>query len=316
MNHRFALMMAFICSLRRASAFTSSLLKREEPRKVSSVLFLSSEAQVTPWNSPVVSERVANRRRNNNARFRQHVNPLARQYQQPTVLTDSWPHDTFTICNKPLHLDIGCGKGGFLLDMVKKTAEDCASSESSMADALPYNYLGLEIRPGVALMAKERIPVHGAVGVLDFVGCNANVDLDRIMDRYNSQSNRLLLDRVSIQFPDPHFKSQHAKRRVVTPALVNTLAKYMPEDSHVFLQSDIQSVLDDMRLRFRESAYFKDTIDSVEQYLEENPWGVPTEREISVLKKDLPVYRTILTRNGVAFVAGNNEISELDQDEE
>ncbi|GAX21338.1 tRNA (guanine-N7-)-methyltransferase [Fistulifera solaris] len=315
MNHRFALIiMAFICSLRRASAFTAALLEREVPRKVSSVLYLSSEAQVTPWNSPVVSERVANRRRNNNARFRQHVNPLARQYQQPTVLTDSWPQDTFTICKKPLHLDIGCGKGGFLLDMVKKTAEECASSELSMADALPYNYLGLEIRPGVALMAKERIPVHGAVGVLDYVGCNANVDLDRIMDRYHSQSNRLLLDRVSIQFPDPHFKSQHAKRRVVTPALVSTLAKYMPEDSHVFLQSDIQSVLDDMRLRFRESAYFKDTIESVEQYLEENPWGVPTEREVSVLKKEMPVYRAILIRNGVTHVAGNNEISVLDQD--
>ncbi len=310
-------MMAFIiCSLSRTAAFTASFLKRGLPQKISPVLYLSSEAQVTPWNSPVVSERVANRRRNNNARFRQHVNPLARQYQQPTILTDSWPQDTFTICNKPLHLDIGCGKGGFLLDMVKKTAEEFASSESSMGEALPYNYLGLEIRPGVALMAKERIPVHGAVGVLDYVGCNANVDLDRIMDCYHSQSNRLLLERVSIQFPDPHFKSQHAKRRVVTPALVNTLAKYMPEDSHVFLQSDIQSVLDDMRLRFRESAYFKDTIDFVEQYLEENPWGVPTEREISVLKKELPVYRTILTRNSVDYVAGNNKLSEFDQDKD
>jgi tRNA (guanine-N7-)-methyltransferase len=107
------------------------------------------------------------------------------------------------------------------------------------------------------------------------------------------------LQTVSIQFPDPHFKSQHAKRRVVTPNLVMTLAKHMHKSSIVFLQSDVKEVLDDMRLRFREQdQYFKDDLEDTSEYLEENPIGIQTEREQSVLKRDLPVYRTILRRTG------------------
>lgn len=192
-----------------------------------------------PWNDPALKEIVSAKKRSN-ARFRQHVNPLARQYQQATVLPDDWPLSVFADASKPLHLDIGCGKGGFLIDI-------CKADDS-------YNYLGLEIRPGVAAYAKERIVTHQLQGRLDFLGCNANVDLDRLLTLYHHASQQqertqkqlsddfsmLYLKRVTIQFPDPHFKSQHAKRRVVTDNLIETLAKYMPTSATVFLQSDVQ----------------------------------------------------------------------------
>jgi tRNA (guanine-N7-)-methyltransferase len=73
----------------------------------------------------------------------------------------------------------------------------------------------------------------------------------------------------------------------------------MPESSIVFLQSDIKDVLDDMRLRFREQdQYFQDDLESTKDYLKENPMGIQTERERSVIERDLPVYRTILRRTG------------------
>lgn len=215
------------------------------------------------------------------------VNPLARQYQQPTRLSDCWPHDVFHDVSKPLHLDIGCGKGGFLLDL--------ASHETDGE----YNYLGLEIRPGVAQYAQSRIERHNLEGKVAFVGCNANVDLERLLQRYHDETAPKdgRLTRVSIQFPDPHFKSQHQKRRVVNRSLIETLARYMPTDGVVFLQSDVQGVLDDMRARFRESSdYFRDSLDSVDYYHEENTTGVPTEREVSVLERGLPVHRSIFYR--------------------
>lgn len=53
-----------------------------------------------------------------------------------------------------------------------------------------------------------------------------------------------------------------------------------------------------MRETIREfgSEYFVDTIEDLDQYIEENPIGVPTERELSVLEQDLPVYRTVFRR--------------------
>ena len=40
-----------------------------------------------------------------------------------------------------------------------------------------------------------------------------------------------------------------------------------------------------------------------EEYRMENPLGIPTEREVSVLKKGLPIYRTLFKRNGIQFGA-------------
>lgn len=49
------------------------------------------------------------------------------------------------------------------------------------------------------------------------------------------------------------------------------------------------------------SDYFIDTIQDLDEYMEENPIGVPTEREVSVLDKDLPVYRTVFRRTSAEW---------------
>jgi hypothetical protein len=132
-----------------------------------------------------------------NTRFRQHVNPLSRKYQMLTELNNEWPDDgTFSDPSLPLHIDIGCGKGGFLLDLATQRRDD------------PMNYLGLEIRPSVALYAKDRVEKKGLTGKVDFIGCNANVDLERIVKKYAKFGD---IDLVSIQYPDPHFKVSQVK---------------------------------------------------------------------------------------------------------
>lgn len=172
-----------------------------------------------------------------------------------------------------------------------------------------FNYLGLEIRPAVAQYAQSRIPIHHLEGKVAYLGCNANVDLARILQRYHPSREDHRLTRVSIQFPDPHFKTQHQKRRVVNRSLIETLARYMPTNSMVFLQSDVQDVLDDMRSRFRESSeYYRDAVEDTTKYMEENIMGVPTEREVSVLERDLPVYRTVFYRTDQPVVDSQNPV--------
>ena len=48
---------------------------------------------------------------------------------------------------------------------------------------------------------------------------------------------RAELDMVTIQFPDPHFKNKHKKRRVVNAALVDTIVRHLAPGKHVFVQS-------------------------------------------------------------------------------
>jgi tRNA (guanine-N7-)-methyltransferase len=325
---------SFVGFLGTVTAFSTSPLSKRKASTTSSSALLSSplsspriqeeshnenpknnhqfddcgEGKFTPWNNQYLSERAKTAKA---FRSRQHVNPLSSKFQQPTVLSKDWPRDVFQDFSLPLFLDIGCSRGGFLLQVATQRPND-------------YNYLGLEIRPVVAQHAKDRLFKRPHVqGHLDFVGCNANVDLERLLTLWtktkaaetnkassdNSPADSLLqqqscdLQMVCIQFPDPHFKARHAKRRVVMPELVETLACFMPPGGTVFLQSDIQSVLDEMRLQFREqSQYFVDSRESLDDYLEDNILGIPTEREVSVLEKGLPVYRATFTRTNYAVI--------------
>ncbi|MEH2115988.1 tRNA (guanosine(46)-N7)-methyltransferase TrmB [Nostoc sp.] len=206
-------------------------------------------------------------------RVRQHVNPLGKKYQTPASHQD-W-EKIYVKPNQPLHLDIGCAKGVFLLNMSKIEPN--------------WNYLGLEIREPLVVEANKLRSELGLTN-LHYLFCNVNNSLHSLLSSLPSGS----LQRVTIQFPDPWFKTRHAKRRVVQPELVADLAKYLAVGGLVFLQSDMEFVAVEMRDRFTENSAFEKI--GTGEWLLENPLPVPTEREIGTQKKGEPVYRALFVR--------------------
>jgi len=205
-------------------------------------------------------------------RVRQHVNPLSQKYQTPVSPVD-W-EKVYTIPTQPLHLDIGCGKGRFLLSM--------ATLEPN------WNFLGLEIREPLVQEANHWRNELGLTN-LHYVFCNVNNSLRSLLSSLPSGT----LQQVTIQFPDPWFKNRHAKRRVVQPQLVVELAAYLGSEGIVFLQSDVKGVAEEMCDRFEAHPSFQR---QGEQWLAENPLPVPTEREKSTLLRGEPVYRAVFVR--------------------
>jgi tRNA (guanine-N7-)-methyltransferase len=207
-------------------------------------------------------------------RVRQHVNPLADKYQTP-VNPLNW-EKIYAEPHQALHLDIGCARGRFILEMAQL--------------ATNWNFLGLEIRePLVEDVNKLRDELKLQNAHCLF--CNANNSLKPILSGLVPGT----LQRVSIQFPDPWFKNRHAKRRVVQPELVAELAEYLAPGGIVFLQSDIEFVAVEMRDRFLENpAFFRQ---GNGEWLPENPLAVATEREIFTLSKGEPVYRVVFVKS-------------------
>ncbi|MEH2421375.1 MAG: tRNA (guanosine(46)-N7)-methyltransferase TrmB [Nostoc sp.] len=206
-------------------------------------------------------------------RVRQHVNPLGKKYQTPASPLD-W-ENIYAKPNQPLHLDIGCAKGQFLVNMAKIEPN--------------WNYLGLEIRePLVGEANKLRSEL--ALTNLHYLFCNVNNSLHSLLSSLPPGS----LQRVTIQFPDPWFKTRHAKRRVVQPELVADLTNYLAVGGVVFLQSDMEFVAVEMRDRFAENPAFQKV--GTGKWLAKNPLPVPTEREIGTQKRGEPVYRALFER--------------------
>ena len=73
-------------------------------------------------------------------RVRQHVNPLSAKYSQPIILP-KW-YTVYSSPDQPLHLDIGCGRGKFLLNMAPLYPK--------------MNFLGIEIREPLVIEANQQ----------------------------------------------------------------------------------------------------------------------------------------------------------------
>ncbi len=208
--------------------------------------------------------------------MRQHVNPLSRFFQLPKELPSVT--ELFIESNKPIHLDIGSAKGLFVLDLAEYKPD--------------WNFLGLEIREKLVLAANREVAKRDLKNVR-FCYCNANISLDNWLNNLPFG----LLQSVSIQFPDPWFKRKHHKRRVLQKTLLLSLAKVMIQDAKFFIQSDVVETFQPMIDLLDRSSYF-DSIDPLEKISSnKNPFPVKTEREQYVLKKGLPIYRALYSRN-------------------
>ncbi|HEV7929780.1 MAG TPA: tRNA (guanosine(46)-N7)-methyltransferase TrmB, partial [Nitrosospira sp.] len=171
----------------------------------------------------------------------------------------------------PLHLDIGCARGRFILKM--------AAAEPG------WNFLGVEIREPLVEEA-NRLGTEKDLTNLHYKFCNAMLLLDKLLVKLPAD----LLQTVTIQFPDPWFKKKHAKRRMVNKELVDTVVEKLATGGRVFVQTDIEFLSDEMFALFRKAE------DLREIEIVKNPFPVKTEREAAVEEKELPIFRRLFQK--------------------
>lgn len=204
-------------------------------------------------------------------RVREHVNPLGKKYQDPTN-PPNW-QEIYGDWSQPLGLDIGCGKGEYILKMAELHPE--------------WNWLGLEIREP---LVERAIAIQNPLGLknLHYLFCNVNVSLIHLLPA-NS------VHQVSIQFPDPWFKRRQQKRRTVQPQLVKDLAQVLIPNAQVLLQSDIQMVAKEMLKYFEADGRFTNLAGRGEFADSTSyPEHVPTDREEWTIATGGSIYRAHL----------------------
>jgi tRNA (guanine-N7-)-methyltransferase len=203
---------------------------------------------------------------------RQHVNPLSQKYRT-AIKTPAW-EEIYARAEAPLHLDIGCARGKFLLAIAAQNPH--------------WNFLGVEIREALVIEANEQKDQLG-LNNLHFLFGNINVEPLSLLSSLASP-----LQRVTIQFPDPWFKTRHSKRRVVQQELVAAIAQVLRPGGLVVIQSDLEALAGGMVAQFQAHPHFHCPWPN--QWLAHNPLGVATEREKACQRLGRPVYRQILQR--------------------
>lgn len=138
-----------------------------------------------------------------------HRRPLAGPLE-PFVPSDLFGND------HPVALDIGCGKGFFLLRESQRRRD--------------VNFVGIEWARKYARWAAARIVRNGLVNVRI-----VSADVRTLLPRFPGRS----IQAAHVYFPDPWWKQRHHKRRLFVPEFVAELARVLMPGGSLFLATDV-----------------------------------------------------------------------------
>ncbi len=178
-----------------------------------------------------------------------------------------------------LELEIGPGRGGFLVDRLAASPEVCI--------------VGLEIRLKWASLVDQKLHELGLQGR----GRVFAEDIRQALPRFASAS----LARVFIHFPDPWWKKKHAKRRLASGGVASELARLLRPGGELFVQTDVPDTAEAYRAAIEAEPAFGPLGDAPgSPLLGENPYGARSPRERRVIASGLPVTRLRYLRAGAS----------------
>ena len=118
---------------------------------------------------------------------------------------------------QPLHIEVGMGKGRFLMDMAKLHPE--------------INYIGIEMYDSVLLRAVQKAEsLEEPLSNLLFLRMDAR-DLPEVFEKGE-------VGRIYLTFSDPWPKDRHAKRRLTSHEFLERYEKILPEEGLVEFKTD------------------------------------------------------------------------------
>ena len=205
--------------------------------------------------------------------MRQHVNPLSKVFNDIEPLPPL--KDIFRDYTKPLHLDIGCGSGDFLINLANHNKT--------------WNYIGFEIRE--KLINKSKLKLKDEyIDNLFFAYGNAEYLIDDCIGKFQAD----IVSSVSFNFPDPWFKKKHHKRRIIQPQLIQTISQLMVYGGFISIKSDVEELFKYMDITITNSKSFLTYVykDREKEY-SYNPINLKTTRENYVINKKLTIFEKL-----------------------
>ncbi len=116
--------------------------------------------------------------------------------------------------NNPLHIEIGMGKGNFILNMALNNPN--------------INFIGIEKYSSVASIAIKKIQEYDLP--------NLKIIISDVMNLEELLKNKV--DVIYLNFSDPWPKKRHEKRRLTSPSFLELYTKLFKEDNIIIQKTD------------------------------------------------------------------------------
>ena len=181
---------------------------------------------------------------------------------EPLTHGGHW-HELYARPGQPWHLELGCGKGGFL---------------AQIAPAHPdINYLGIDITDKVLILAKRKVEAaYAARGIPAGNVKIASLDIERLGNAFTPEDR---VSRIYINFCNPWSKNAGSnKHRLTHPRQLLQYRQLMDEGAEIWFKTDDDDLFRDSLSYFPASGY--DIIWQTYDLHENEPeWNIRTEHE-------------------------------------
>lgn len=114
-----------------------------------------------------------------------------------------------------VQLEVGCGKGGFITELAKRTPD--------------INYIAIEVCDDVAVMAAEAVTAAGLKNVRFMV-----MPAEYLLKYFPDNS----LDRIYLNFSCPFPKNKYAKHRLAAPKFMYMYRKILKNGAEIHQKTD------------------------------------------------------------------------------
>lgn len=170
--------------------------------------------------------------------------------------------------NNPLHIEIGMGKGRFIINMAKKFPN--------------INFIGIEMYDSVLVKAvqsleKEEIKLNNLKLIL--------IDAKKIDEIFEKE-----IDMIYLNFSDPWPKAKHAKRRLTSNVFLEKYEKIFKNKKQIIMKTDNLDLFNFSVEKLQEFGYnLIEITNDLESLKDEN--NVLTEYESKFMEKGIKINR-------------------------
>ena len=192
--------------------------------------------------------------------------------QEPKTYRGKWKEEFKN--ENPIHIEIGMGKGKFILEMAERNPE--------------INYIGIEKYCSVLVRAVEKTE--------NFEGENLRLirmDAEEIEEVFAPEE----VDRIYLNFSDPWPKDRHAKRRLTSARFLERYDHILAPDGRIMFKTDNRNLFDFSLEQIEEAGWILENYTYDLHNSKFNEGNVMTEYEEKFSAKGNPICRLTAYRH-------------------
>ena len=172
--------------------------------------------------------------------------------------------------SNPIHIEIGCGKGKFILELAKRNPD--------------INYIAIEKFDSVLLRVSEKL----LEDEYEYNNLKITIlDAKEISSFFAEEE----VSRIYLNFSDPWPKNHHAKRRLTSKLFLDQYRTILTKDGEIHQKTDNRGLFEYSLESFNENGFKLSNISlDLHKDLEKYPFNITTEFE-EKWSPNGPIYR-------------------------